>query len=232
MVSFDCTTIRHDGVTLVTARLRGIDEPTRVRVRNRLDGPVWPPRRRGTPEAGWTDSGFEAVVGPGSHALGYATPASPADPAAELCDVTPAPDAVPVGDRTETAADVVRELGDPSPPADAVPIDAATDEPSETRSRAPARSPESSVRLPDEIDSWLVAMAHRVERAEALAAAETLQEATTAVGDAGGLAGVRTLADAAERDERRLRAVARRAEALADRRAAASVPVETLARLA
>ncbi|MBV0925573.1 hypothetical protein KTS45_15305 [Halomicroarcula limicola] len=232
MVSFDCATTRRDGVTLVTARLWEIDEPTRVRVRNRLDGPVWPPRRQGMPEAGWTDSGFEAVVGPGSHALGYATPAPPADPAAELRDATPAPDAVPVDDRTETAADVVRELGDPSPPADAVPVDGAINEPSEPQSPASTPSPESSVRLPDAVDSWLAEMTRRVDRAEALAAAETLREATTAVGDAGGLAEVRALANAAERDERRLRAVAARAETLADRRAAAGVPVETLARLA
>ncbi|WP_135303429.1 DUF7857 domain-containing protein [Haloarcula amylovorans] len=231
MVSFDCTTTRHDGVTLVTAQLREIAEPTRVQVRNRLDGPVWPPRRQGTPEAGWTDSGFEAVVGPGSHALGYATPAPPADPAAELLDATAAPDAVPIDDRTETAADVVRELGDPSPPADAVPVDVATNETSEPQSPASIRA-EPSVRLPGAVDSWLAEIARRVEHAEALATAETLQEATTAVGDAGGLSEVRTLADSAELDERHLRTVAQRAETLADRRAAASVPVETLARLA
>jgi len=73
-------------------------------------------------------------------------------------------------------------------------------------------------------------MARRTDRAEALAAADTVPEATAAVREAGGLAEVRALADA--EDERRLRLVARRARRLADRRAAATIPAETLATLA
>jgi len=73
-------------------------------------------------------------------------------------------------------------------------------------------------------------MERRTDAAEALATAETVPEATTAVREAGGLDGVRELADAG--DERRLRLVARRARRLADRRAGATIPVETLATLA
>ena len=121
MVEFDCTASGHDGVTLVTVHLRDIDVPTRVRVQNRLDGPVWPPRSEGVPEAGWTDTGFAGVVGKGSHALGYATPAPPTGDPAELVEAVPEPDSDPVWTATETPDDVVRRLGDAAPPADAVP---------------------------------------------------------------------------------------------------------------
>ncbi|MDS0260342.1 hypothetical protein NDI56_13140 [Haloarcula sp. S1CR25-12] len=258
MVTFDCTTSHHDGVTLVAAYLRDIEVPTRVAVRNRLDGPVWPPRSEGLPEAGWTETGFSGVVGSGSTALGYATPAPPAEPPAELVDAVTVPDA----ERTETPADVVRELGDPSPPSDAIPAadGPGTAAPRATDSLAPAvnqpttdgpetrgasladaqdtdssvepapDSPDERAQLPSAVGPWMAEMARRVETAEALSAAETVPDATDAVRDAGGLAEVRALADAP--DERRLRLVARRARRLAQRRSAATVPVETLSTLA
>jgi len=243
MVSLDCTVSRHDGVTLVVARVREIAEPTRVRVENRLDGPVWPPRSEGLPEAGWTDSGFTGVLGPSSGALGYATPAPPSEPAAELVDVTPAPDAAPSETITESPAAVVRRLGDPSPPSDAVPTAAETgrrDGERATRTdigaiernrkggSEQADSDEPTAELPDALGPWLAEMARRVDHAESLAAAETVPEAAAAVRETGGLARVRELDD----DERELRVVARRVRRLAERRAAADVPVETLAALA
>lgn len=245
MVTFDCTASRHDGVTLVTVHLRDIDVPTRVRIDHRLDGPLWPPRREGVPEAGWTDTGFDGVVGPENHTLGYATPATPADPVATLADAERVPDATPVGELTDDADSVVRHLGDPSPPADAVPAaaggkpDATTPDDTDsgppdhgseragaTGSSAPA---EGESPLPPAVASWLAEMDRRVAHAVALDRATTVPEATTAVAEAGGMAAVGELADAA--DERRLRALARRARRLADRRAGATVPAETLARL-
>jgi len=276
MVRFDCSVSHRDGVTLVAAYVRELDAPTRVDVRNRLDGPVWPPRSEGVPEAGWTDAGFAGVLAPGSHALGYATPASPAAPAAELVDAVPMPDADPVGELTDRPADVLRELGDPSPPADVVPVgppsvdDASgpatshstasstePESPMPDRERAPrpsasdsagatqspvsdtagsrvqqpgARADDEHARLPPALGPWMAAMERRTDTAESLAAAETVPEATAAVREAGGMTGVRELAEAA--DERQLRLVARRARRLADRRAGATVPVETLSSLA
>lgn len=279
MVTFDCAASRHDGVTLVTVQLRDVAVPTRVTVRNRLDGPVWPPRREGLPEAGWTDDGFAGVVGPGSHALGYATPAAPDDPPAELADAVAAPDAQPVDERTERPADLVRELGDPSPPGDAVPtVDCETggdavptadcetdgstavadaDDATATADRAsPAADtqattvqtgaladatdsdachesngrPRGTAQLPPALGPWLAEMERRTDAAEALAAAETVTEATAAVRQAGGLDGVRALADAP--DERQLRLVASRLRRLARRRSEAAIPVETLSALA
>lgn len=231
MVTFhsDCRHI--DGVTLVTVALTDVAEPTRATLENRLDGPVWPPRRQGLPEAGWTDTGFEAVLESGRHAFGYASPAPPADPAVELVDATPAPDAEPARERRETPAGVTRNLGDPSPPLDALPSPSS---PSEDGSPDPpvddSRVPSDD--LPDAVAAYFETVRGRVARAEALAAAESLDEATDGVRDAGGLDGVRSL-DASQRgDERALRAIARRADALADRRAEATIPTATLARLA
>ncbi|WP_336336194.1 DUF7857 domain-containing protein [Haloarcula brevis] len=251
MVSFDCRAERVDGVTLVTATVDDIAEPTRITVRNRLDGPLWPPRRQGVPEAGWTENGFDGVVGPGTHALGYATPAPPTDQPAELASVEPAPDDVPADERLDSIDAVVRELGDPSPPADAVP----TSDPAgaaEGRGRRPdgtavaqgsepgpppaeprtVRGQRSDQHLPDSVSQWLETVARRVDRAERLAEADSLPAATDAVRAAGGLSGARAVAARGDADEQTLRALARRAERLADRRAAATVPTETLVRLA
>ncbi len=265
MVTFDCSASHHDGVTLVTVHLRDITGPTRVTVRNCLDGPVWPPRSEGLPEAGWTASGFSGVLTPGSHALGYATPARPESPPAELADAVPVPEAETGEARSTSPADVVRELGDPSPPADAVP--AAQSSPPEPtahsedggsgptveRAKSPtpaapvagehggpgdrrAGSPDTDAEdvhtagLPPALGPWLAEMERRTDTAETLAAAETLPEATRAVHEVGGLAEVRALADAG--DEAQLRRLARRARRLADRRAGARIPVETLAALA
>jgi hypothetical protein len=96
MVTLDWETERTDGVTLVrlyvTAECR-----QRVRVENRLDGPVWPPRCEGQPAAGWDDGAFEGVVTPEDRLVaGYATPAPPTDPPVELVGAEPAdPDVSP-----------------------------------------------------------------------------------------------------------------------------------------
>ncbi|MFD1526834.1 DUF7857 domain-containing protein, partial [Halolamina salina] len=102
------------GVTLVRVHLRN-ERATdrRVRLRSRLDGPVLPPRRHGTPAAGWDRDGVTTVVpADGTAALGYASPAPTATPPVILDDVGPVEDKP--GDSTPEAA--VRELGDHRPP--------------------------------------------------------------------------------------------------------------------
>ena len=255
MVTFDCRAERVDGVTLVTATVGDVTESTRITVRNCLDGPLWPPRKQGVPEAGWTEDGFAGVVGPGTHALGYATPAPPSDQPAELVCAEPAPTSSPADERLDSADAVLRELGDPSPPVDAVPT-AESVQVAETPSAGPPGSaperdieaqPEGSQQpvgsgtppsqrsdqqLPDAVLRWLEAVARRVDRSERLAEADSLSTATASVRAAGGLSGVRTVAARGDTDEQMLRALARRAERLADRLAAATVPTETLSRLA
>jgi hypothetical protein len=255
MVTFDCRAERVDGVTLVTATVGDVAEPTRITVRNCLDGSLWPPRKQGVPEAGWSDDGFEGVVSPGTSALGYATPAPLSDQPAELVRAEPAPTNAPADERLDSADAVLRELGDPSPPADAVPAGEPS-QAAETASPGPlGAAPERDIepqpagrqpsaeswtpsgqrpdqQLPDAVSQWLGTVARRVDRAERLAEADSLSAATNAVRAADGLSGVRAVATRGDTDEQLLRALARRAERLADRRASATVPTETLSRLA
>lgn len=118
-------TVRREGdVTLVEAVLSrdpapmSEDPALRVTVESRLQ-PVWPPRSDGVPIAGWSGERFETAVPAGGRvAVGFASPAEPADPPIEIVDrdrgeVSSAEGATP--------SDVLRALGDPSPPRDAVP---------------------------------------------------------------------------------------------------------------
>ncbi|PSQ49979.1 hypothetical protein BRD15_02475 [Halobacteriales archaeon SW_6_65_15] len=174
MVTLDWRVESRAGVSLVELT---VENPTdcarRVRVGNRLDGAVWPPRREGVPEAGWDDGGFEGVLAPGERrALGYASPAQPVEPPVELVWTERAgesertddagwsadevaPDAVPSDDATPE--DVVRSLGDPRPPADAVPRPTPDAAPRPT-ARADSASP-----IPDPVESWLSAVAERAD---------------------------------------------------------------------
>ena len=81
-------TVRTGDVTLVEA-LVTTERPHRVRIESRLDGPVWPPRRDGRPLDGWDDRGIATTVDAGTTAFGFATPAPPREPAAELVDADP-----------------------------------------------------------------------------------------------------------------------------------------------
>ncbi|MFB6134054.1 MAG: hypothetical protein ABEJ55_03620 [Halanaeroarchaeum sp.] len=118
----DATTARTDGVTLVSLLVTNENaSPRRFRIANRLDGPLWPPRVHGTVAAGWDEAGFEGVVaGAATRPLGYATPAVPSDPAAELIWSEPAGDSETGGVDSNGVepAGVVRRFGDPRPPAD------------------------------------------------------------------------------------------------------------------
>jgi hypothetical protein len=134
-------------------------------------------------------------------------------------------------------------LGDPSPPQDSIPSDRNdadggsrqhdTTEQQHTAERTAEKhtsNTEPTDELPEPIAEWLDEMAARVTRAEAVSEADTVPEATAAVRRAGGIGGVRSLAGSD--DAQQLRAVAERARRLADRREAATVPVETLSTLA
>jgi hypothetical protein len=125
MVTLSVTVERRGDASLVELVVaNGTPESHRVRVANRLDGPVWPPRSEGVPADGWDDGGFEGVVGPGERlGLGYASPAPPADPPAEIA-------------WSERAADGEPRPGAPAARADATPAD--SNGPTE---RVPKRAP-------------------------------------------------------------------------------------------
>jgi hypothetical protein len=96
----------------------------RVRVENRLDGRVEPPRESGVPAPGWDEDGYAGVVPADDRlTLGYACAAPPADPPVAVHDEGRPDDEA---DET-TAADAVRLLGDHAPPADAVSVEAGRD---------------------------------------------------------------------------------------------------------
>jgi hypothetical protein len=176
MVTLDWCVESRAGVSLVELTVANpTDCARRVRVANRLDGAVWPPRREGVPEAGWDDGGFEGVLAPGEcRALGYASPAESVEPPAELVWTERAGASDPIenteragpSERTDDAGwsadatpeSVLRSLGDPRPPADAVPRPALPDS-----DRANPGSADSDSVVPDPVESWLSDLAERAE---------------------------------------------------------------------
>lgn len=140
MATLDWHVTGVDGVALVSLVVES-DAAERVRVTNRLDGPVWPPRRQGVPEEGWDEDGYEGVVGAdGRLLLGYASPADPAEPPARVTTLGPAD-----GAGAATAREVVRTLGDPAPPRDAVsPADGSGPRGSDTGGTAVQRGGEAT----------------------------------------------------------------------------------------
>jgi len=152
-VNVDATATLVDGgpIALVAgAAANPAAVPRRARLRNRLDGPVLPPRSGGVPERPWDDDGATVVVPAGDRRpFGYACPLPPgteatdlADPPVALVETERAPETAGDGDAADsgdgatdaddapeasvpsipgdTAAAAVRELGRPEPPRDAV----------------------------------------------------------------------------------------------------------------
>lgn len=238
MVSLDWETTAAGDATLVTAALES-DDPTRVRVANCLDGPVWPPRRQGVPAAGWDEDGFAGVVD-GRRVLGYACPADPADPPVRIVGERPPDDA----NGGLSPRDLVRQLGDPAPPPDAVgppadPSDAGS-EPSKApgtdrsgRQSGTSGTPRGAASgIPPAVVAWLDRIERRLADADRLASATSVSKAADAVAAVGGPEAVRALRARLAADQAALAAVATRAEVLATEAETVEIPVETLAELA
>ncbi|WP_136589802.1 DUF7857 domain-containing protein [Salinigranum halophilum] len=152
---------RAAGATLVTVRVHNTHAaPREVRLENRLDGPVRPPRRHGVAEAGWDDDGVtRRVPGGASVSLGYACHAPPETPPVAVDDR-------PVGDSDDASPvdRALRSLGDHAPPRAVVlsqsvdEVDPSGDRPStaspgdsvDTGDRSARRSTETSPRSVDE----------------------------------------------------------------------------------
>jgi hypothetical protein len=211
----------HD-VTLVTVDLRNpspVDR--RVRVSNRLDGPVLPPKRAGVPESGWDETGFDGVVpAAGRRTLGYACPAPVAQPPVSVVDEGRADE-----DDADAAALAIRELGDPRPPGDAIPSvgEAENDE----LGGEPPAPTDAEPAVPPAAESWLTTVEARIDRGERLTDA-SVESATAALGEVDDAS---ELAEQVSADAAALDAVAERTAALAERASAVDVPVEALRRL-
>ncbi|MFB9825335.1 DUF7857 domain-containing protein [Halobaculum roseum] len=257
-VTLDSTVTTAGGVALVAVRVRNTEPVARrVRIENRLPGPVLPPRRHGTPEPGWSDDGYDGVVAADSDlALGYACRVAvgergPSD------DHPPSDDApvelVAVGDPSAAEPDpmdaVIGDLGNHRPPPDAASIAigaagpagaaAAPDRPSDPsgtaatsahcgESKSPPEATAAPTDVPPAVARYLDTVEGRISRAEAFA--------DGSVADATGLLEADTdpdgLAELVALDATALEGLAARADSLAARAAAVDVPTDALERLA
>ena len=208
MVALTTRTRRERGVTLVACRLdNDAAEPRVARVASRMEpSGTAPPRHAGEDATLRVAVPGNAVVG-----TGFATPAEPTEPPAQLVG-TERPAAEP------NDTDVVAGLSDPRPPHDAVVSDSPDSE--------PVAEPETPA-----LDAWFADSEARIERLAAVAAATTVPAATRALADEGGLAAVRALNAQVATDRERLLAVADRALTLAGRAEAAEPPMDALERL-
>ncbi|MFD1567582.1 hypothetical protein [Halolamina litorea] len=238
-MDLDWTQTATAGVTLVTVQLRNERaSDRRVRLANRLDGPVLPPRRHGVPEAGWEREEVTTVVpAGGTTALGYACPAPAATPPVSLEAI-----GAPGDGASATATDAARSLGDHRPPSDVLRSGGESDGPdttdktgtndttAATRTTPPGGAADGPTPAIPEEANPLSVYRERVETAEALGAVG-VPAAASLLEASGGLTGVESLAAGLHADARVLRAIAAAAERLADRADAATPPTEALARL-
>ena len=151
MVNVSVRTSRRAGVTFAHVVVENpSSERRRVRLAVACDGAVWPPRRRGVPEAGWDADGVTVTVAAGGvRGVGFATPADAVD--VEHVETTPRGDVADRArgtesgeasgsgtgagvDETARVDGVVRALGSFAPPL------AATPREGDERSRDEARS--------------------------------------------------------------------------------------------
>jgi hypothetical protein len=257
-VQLDCETTTLDEVTLVTVQLHN-DTPVarRVQLQNRLDGPVMPPRTDGVPEAGWDDDGYQTVVPAESTvAVGYACPAPECDPPVVVTADERASDDDEARRSSALSSSpppeaVVRRLGRATPPRDAVPTshtgsrcttpvssvdpagqptpsDTSEDDPDES---AVASGSPADTAVPEAVVDWFTTVETRIDRADRLTD-PSVSTATTVLAEVGGLAAVDGLQQTVDADADRLRAVAERAETLADHAEATDVSLSALRRLA
>lgn len=235
MPTLDWTCEQTDGVTLVELQIRG-ESGQQVRVESTLD-PVWPPRREGQPTTGWDGTTFEGELEDGSLAVGYASPADPSEPPAELRPVTAEEETIDPGD-------VVRALGAGTPPRDAVPREPAgtstgqadTTPPAERTSGEPTPQSEDTGEqpptLPPAVESYFTAVEQRLAAAAQLSEAETVEQARDAVAAAGGMSAVDGLDEQLRADRARLESLGQRQRALTEELARTDIPVAHLERLA
>lgn len=250
-MELDWTTESVGGVTLVRVRLgneRAVDR--RVRLRNRLDGPVLPPRRQREPETGWDREGLTAVVpAEGTVARGYACPAPSEEPPVEITAVGLPEEMARTVDGVEG---VIRDLGDPRPPravlgegsafggresgeSDPGRQDGSKEESARERGPRPATGTEQAEPLPEaglppEFEELLAPYRRRIETVEALGLA-SVTEATAVLDTNGGVAGVERMGEQLDVDAAALRTLAVEVVALAARAQAATPPVDALRRL-
>lgn len=162
MPTLDCDIDRRGGLTLVECRVHN-DMPTRCRIRveNRLDGPVRAPPAD-TLGPSWTDGTAACTLAPGERvALGYASPAPPRErPVAVDHEV--------VGRGTTDGGSMSGAPTVPAPRAPDEADEADEDVPSDDAGTDddPLRADGTGVALPPAVGAWLSALERRVEALE------------------------------------------------------------------
>lgn len=159
MPTLDCETDRRGGLTLVECIVHNdTADRRRIRVENRLDGPVRAPPA-GSLGPSWTDGAATCLLAPGERtALGYASPAPPRTPPVDLTHE--------VAEREPAHADETAAA--PTVPAPRPPNAAdrsAVDSPGREEPAAGAdslRPDGAGVALPPAVASWLDALERRV----------------------------------------------------------------------
>jgi len=179
--TLECEVDRRGGLTLVECIVHNdTADRRRVRLANRLDGPVRTPPAD-SPGPAWADGAATCLLAPGEHAaLGYASPAPPCEQPVELTHhvVARAGDAddgpadgddaagptVPAPRPPDGAAAGLAAEGELEP-ADGPNADRATgDEP--RSADEPVRPDGAGVALPPAIAAWLGALERRVAAVE------------------------------------------------------------------
>ncbi|MFB6205411.1 MAG: hypothetical protein ABEJ05_02640 [Haloglomus sp.] len=153
MPTLDCQTDRRGGLTLVECTVHNDTSDRRcVRVTNRLDGPVRAPPAEALGPS-WTDGTATCTLAPGERAaLGYATPAPPREPPAELTHAV-----------TDRGAGAAQSTVDGSVgPAPCSPARAA----GEAGTDGAMRPDGAGIALPPAVGAWLSALERRVEAVE------------------------------------------------------------------
>lgn len=253
MASLDWRCRRTGDVTLVELAVRS-EFDARVRIESQLT-PVWPPRERGVPAAGWDGATFEGTVEADRPlVLGYASPATPREPPAEITAT-----GTPADDDPVTPREVVRSLGEVAPARDALAdppapgketgTDVATVDGTSERGETPversggerssgadrgARNSTTAgltVNSAAEPGAWFETVEERLDTAEQLASAADADEARATVEELGGIEAARALQEQLESDRRQLREVRRQSARLDDAVRGVDVPLATLERI-
>jgi len=121
VLSVESTVHETDPAWLVSVRVEN-DADAALTVELRAATPVMPPRRRGVPEAGWSDRTVTVRVPVGGRrGVGFATEREPPDPPVEVVGRTAAEGECDDAFDDPDADAVVRTLGGAAPPRDAVP---------------------------------------------------------------------------------------------------------------
>lgn len=236
MPTLDWSVDRRGGVTLVELSVTS-DTDTHVRIESTLE-PVWPPRTQGVPVSGWDGASYEAEIAATEQlSVGYATPADPTEPPAELTVV----DDCESGQRLPVR-EVVRSLGTAAPPADVVGTDVdhrstTENERSGDQQTVPAgertgRETAAAETQGEDTMAWLDTVGERIRTAERLTGVETVADAREAVEAHGGIDEIHRLQDQLEADSDRLDTVLQRTEEYRGRLDSLDVPLSTLERIA